>query len=149
VTPFRLPLPAGGYLVPDGLFGLEYAHGASKAYRFFALEADRGTMPIGRSNPNQTSYLGKIAAYREIIAHRVHKAHLGLPNLLVLTLTTSEARVADIMGQTGNQATDGAAFLFKTANTSRLTMPALQLLTAPWPRVGFPPLCIADASAPT
>src|SRR5258708_18593607 len=43
-TPFRLPVPSGRYLVPDGLFGLEYATGASKAYRFFALEADRGTM---------------------------------------------------------------------------------------------------------
>ena len=145
---FRIPVPAGGYLVPDGLFGLEYAHGASKAYRFFALEADRGTMPIGRSNPNQTSYLGKIAAYREIIARRVHKTHLGLPNLLVLTLTTGEARIADIMRQIGHQTGDSAAFLFKSMNPSGLTMPAPQLLIEPWPRVGFPPLCIAETSAP-
>ena len=130
-TPFRVPVPSGGYLVPDGLFGLEYAHGGTKAYRFFALEADRGTMPVGRTNPNQTSYLGKIAAYREIIAHRVHKIHLGLPNLLVLTLTTGEARMADIMGRMGGQAGDSAAFLFKSVDAPSLTTPAPHLLFEP------------------
>ncbi len=148
-APFRLPVPSGGYLVPDGLIGLEYATGASRAYRFFALEADRGTMPIARSNPNQTSYLGKITAYREIITHQVHKTHLGLPNLLVLTLTTGETRMADIMEQIGHTTGGGAAFLFKSVNASGISTPAPQLLTEPpWLRVGFPPLRIADTLAP-
>jgi hypothetical protein len=144
-APFRLPVPSSGYLVPDGLFGLEYVHGASKAYRFFALEADRGTMPVARSHGSQTSYLGKIAAYREIIAHRVHKTHLGLPNLLVLTLTTGEARMADIIGRLGSQAGDNAAFLFKSVSASDLTTPAPQLLFEPWQRAGFPPLRIDES----
>jgi len=148
-TPFRLPVPSGGYVVPDGVFGLEYAHGASKAYRFFALEADRGTMPVTRSNGSQTSYLGKISAYREIIAHRVHKSHLGLPNLLVLTVTTAEARMVDIIGRLGSQTGDNAAFLFRSVSASDLTMPAPQLLSEPWKRAGIPPLCIADAAART
>jgi len=148
-TPFRVPVPSGGYLVPDGLFGLEYAHGGTKSYRFFALEADRGTMPVVRTNPNQTSYLGKIEAYREIIAQRVHKTHLGLPNLLVLTLTTGEARMADIIGRLGDQAGDHPVFLFKAVDASSLTTPAPQLLLEPWQRAGCPPLRIADASAPT
>jgi hypothetical protein len=148
-TPFRFPVPSGGYLVPDGLFGLEYAHSGTKAYRFFALEADRGTMPVVRTNPNQTSYLGKTAAYREIIVRRVHKTHLGLPNLLILTITTGEARMADIIRRLGGKTGDSAAFLFKSVDTSGLTTPAPQLLFEPWQRAGFPPLCIADASAPT
>lgn len=135
--------------MPDGLFGLEYKRGGSKSYRFFALEADRGTMPVARENPKQTSYLGKVTAYREIIEHRVHKAHLRLPNLLVLTLTTGKARMADIIGRLGGQAGDGAAFLFKSTDASGLMMPAPQLLLEPWQRVDSPSLCIADASAQT
>jgi hypothetical protein len=91
--------------VPDGLFGIEYSVGDKKAYRFFALEADRGTMAVARSTAGQISYLGKIASYREIIARRVHKTHLGMPNLLVLALTTGDARMADIIGQLGRPAT--------------------------------------------
>ncbi len=144
-TPFRVPVPSGGYLVPDGLFGLEYAHGGTKAYRFFALEADRGTMPVGRTNRNQTSYLGKIAAYREVIAHRVHKTHLGLPNLLVITVTNGKARMADIMGRLVSHAGDCAAFLFKSVDASNLTTPAPQLLLEPWQRPGLAPLHIAEA----
>ena len=148
-TPFRLPLPSGDHLVPDGLFGLEYGQGVSKAYRFFALEADRGTMPVTRTNPKQTSYLGKIAAYREITAQRVHKTHLGLPNLLVLTLTTGETRMADIIGRLESQTGDNAVLLFKSVSTSDLMTPAPRLLFEPWQRASLPPLCIADASAPT
>jgi len=92
-TPFRIPVPSGGYLVPDGMFGFEYDLGEKKAYRFFALEADRGTMPLVRSDRNQTSLFGKLAAYREIIARQVHKTHLGISTLFVLTITTSQERV--------------------------------------------------------
>ena len=97
LTPWRIPLPSGGYLVPDGLFGLEYIQSGKNAYRFFALEADRGTMPVLRSNALQTSVLGKIAAYREIAMRQVQRSYLGLPNLLVLLLTTSEGRLSNIV----------------------------------------------------
>jgi hypothetical protein len=107
-SPFRIPVPSGGYLVPDGLFGIEYESGGTKAYRFFALEVDRGTMPIARLNPNQTSYLGKIGSYREIIVRQVHKTYLGLPNLLVLTLTTSQRRMTDIIGRLQREQGDNA-----------------------------------------
>jgi Replication-relaxation len=48
-------------IVPDGLFGLEYTHDATTSYRFFALEADRSTMPVTRGNLHQSSYLEKDA----------------------------------------------------------------------------------------
>jgi len=98
-APFRLPVPSGGYLVPDGLFGIEYGASDKKTYRFFALEADRGTMPVTRSNGSQTSYLRKITAYRDIIAHQIHKTHWGLPNLLMLTVTIGETRVQEIVSR--------------------------------------------------
>ncbi len=39
--------------MPDGVFGLEYRSSGAPLYRFFALEIDRGTMPIARAKPGQ------------------------------------------------------------------------------------------------
>jgi hypothetical protein len=141
-TPFRMPLPTGGGVVPDGMFGLEYDNGGNKTYRFFALEADRGTMALSRSDGGQTSYLGKIAAYRDLLAHQVHKIALGIPNLLVLTITTSEPRMREVMRQMEGQADSSAPFLFKTAGPSDLRLPAPGLLSDPWDRAGLPALRI-------
>lgn len=142
-TPLRLPIPSGGYLVPDGVFGIEYRDKGTKTFRFFALEADRGTMPIARTNPKQSSYLGKLAAYGEIVARQVHKTHWGIPNLLVLTLTTSAARASEIVAKldAGNP-----VFLFKVAEEGVLTKPTPELLTESWMRAGHAPLRIAESS---
>jgi len=140
-SPFRAPLPAGGYLVPDGLFGVEYSREETKAYRFFALEADRGTMPVVRSDPKQSSYMGKLAAYRQIIAQRVFKTHWGLPNLLVLTVTTSQSRMTDIVSKLDGEA-DTSAFLFRAVTEQELSRPTAGLLSQPWQRPGTVPLRI-------
>lgn len=138
-TPFRLPVPSGGYLVPDGVFGIEYRDNATKTFRFFALEADRGTMPIARTNPKQTSCLGKLAAYGDIIARQVHKTHWGIPNLLVLTLTTSAARCSEMVAKLG---VGSPAFLFKAVDERTLSKPFPSLLLEPWQRAGHEPLKI-------
>jgi hypothetical protein len=142
-APFRIPVPSGGYIVPDGLFGIEYKLSGKKAYRFFALEADRNTMPVVRSNGRQTSYREKLKAYREIVVQRVHTAHLGLPNFLIITISINEKHTREIMNRLQEKAADNAAFLF-VAITLGLTMPAPQLLSMLYQRVDFPPLCIAD-----
>ena len=142
-TLFRIPVPSGGYLIPDDLFGIEYGSGGTKAYRFFALEADRGTMPIARSSPNQTSYLGKIGSYREIIVRQVHKTYLGLPNLLVLTLTTSHERMTNIIERLQGEQGDNATFLFGAVNDGATRSP-MPLLTAAWQRAGCPSLRIDE-----
>ena len=102
-------------------------------------------MPIVRSNGRQSSYLGKIAAYRDILARRVHKTVLGIPNLIVLTITTSESRVVDIVRSIEGGAGDSAPFLFKTAIAAILRQPAPQLLSEPWLRAGLPALRIDEA----
>ena len=141
-TPFRIPVPSGGYLVPDGLFGIEYGSGEAKTYRFFALEADRGTMPVARSGTGQSSYLAKLASYQKIIGGRIFKPHLGVPNLLVLTLTTSTPRLHEIVRRFEEHSGDRAAFLFKSVDAAELKGPAPQLLSEPWQRSGLPPLAI-------
>lgn len=141
--PLRLPLSSGGSLVPDAVFGIEYGGDDARRYRFFALEADRGTMPIGRTRPGQTSYLGKLAAYREAIGQQVHNVHWGTPNLLVLTLTTGEARMLEIITKLGADASP--AFLFKALEAKALTSPVPQLLSEPWLRAGHAALSIAES----
>ena len=140
-VPFRIPLPSGGRLVPDGLFGIEYGSGETKTYRFFALEADRGTMPVARSSTGQTSYFGKLGAYREVIECGLYKSRLGLPNLLVLTVMLDEKRLSETMRRFGERG-GGATFLFKAAGS--LLAPDPQLLGEPWKRAGLPPLRINE-----
>lgn len=135
-VPYRLPLSTG-FLVPDGLFGLEYQSEGKKTYRFFALEADRGTMPVARTDGTKTSYLAKLAGYQEAIARGLAKSHWGIPNLFVLTVTTSPARMADILGKFDPQSS-GSLFLFKSMEGRALVAPSPRLLHEAWERPGLP-----------
>jgi hypothetical protein len=133
------------------LFGLEYVCGGQKLYRFFALEADRNTIPIKRSNLRQTSWLRKTLAYRQIVAQEIHRIHLALPNLLVLTVTTNEQHMKNIMGLVKKLATEGRStlFLFKTMDSlgdfQKAPAPTPHMLTEPWQRVGHEALAICEA----
>jgi hypothetical protein len=129
-------------LIADAVFGIEYL--PSKSFRFFALEADRNQEPVMRNNLSQTSYLRKILQYREV-AKGTYKTHWGLPNLLVLNVTTSEQHMQNIMTLV-NKMTDrkGASYLlFKTmpslASLERAPAPDATMLTEPWSRAGFEP----------
>jgi hypothetical protein len=146
--PFRIPASAGLGVIPDALFGLEYRSGEQKTYRFFALEADRGTMPVARSDKRQTSYLGKLAAYREIRAKGLPKSYLGVSTLFVLTLTTSPARVKEIMSGFLEEGREDPCFLFKAIGSDPRAMaaPAAHLLREPWQRAGETPLVIAGST---
>jgi Replication-relaxation len=137
--------------IPDGLFGLEYAREGQKLYRFFALEADRNTIPVKRTNLAQTSYLRKVLAYRQIVLQDIQRTHLGLPNLLVLTVTTNEQHMRNIMALVKELATDGKStlFLFKTMSSlgdfQKAPAPTPRMLTEPWQRVGYEALSINEA----
>jgi hypothetical protein len=141
--PFKFPATAvSPAIVPDALFGVEYVSGQAKAYRFFALEADRGSMPVVRSNSALTSLMAKVAAYREIIARKIHRTRLGIPTLLVLTVTTHETRAKELLKQTEAQFGASPIFLFKSVEDSDFTTPVSRLLFEPWERAGLPRLPI-------
>ncbi len=75
-------------LIPDALFGLEYRKGSRKSYRFFLVEADRGTEPTRASRFNRKSHLRNFLQYREYVGRGLYKDHLGLTaGLLVLNVT--------------------------------------------------------------
>jgi hypothetical protein len=89
---------------PDELFGLRTPTTGKASY--FMLERDRGEMPVHRrKSKDQTYYAKKMLAYHE--ANRVgeHVEELGLPSFRVLTVTTSKARV-DQMIEAQKELTD-------------------------------------------
>lgn len=148
--PLRIPCwgtASANCVAPDALFGLEYRSGEKKSYRFFALEIDRATMPVTRSRCDQTSYLAKLMAYRDVLAREAHKSHFGLPNLLVLTVTTSERHKANILSALTGAIGGSTAFLFKAVARRRLidgmSCADPSILLGPWDRAGHPPQCIA------
>ena len=134
-----------------GCFGLEYVRDGQRLYRFFALEADRNTVPIKRSNVRQSSYLRKVLAYRQIVAQDIQKTLPGeCQNLIVLTVTNNERHMRNIMAMVEELAVDGKSslFLFRTIEWSG-GFPAsagadADMLTAPWQRVGYEPLAISE-----
>jgi len=132
--------------LPDGLFGLEYSQSGAKTYRFFALEIDRGTMPVSRTNALQTSYVGKILNYHSALSREAHRHRWGLPNLLVLTVTLTEPRMMSIMSALNQLPVCKSVFLFATCTprcSSRVSLgrdASLPLQT--WGRVGLPPMSI-------
>ncbi len=130
-------------LIPDALFGLEYTGSdGAKRYRFFALEADRNTIPVRRPNLNQSSYLKKLLAYREIAARKIYTSHLGIPNLMVLTVTTNTRHMQNIMELLLELTECGSKlFLFKTMSAlgdfQQAPKPTPHMLTESWQRVGY------------
>jgi hypothetical protein len=104
-------------LVPDFLFGLRYPDGSR---RCFMVEIDRGTMPVSRSDPSQTSFALKMRAYLAAHAAGLHQQSYGWKAFRVLTVTTDQNRVAlmaNALRQISNPRGPGAAlFLFSTRN---------------------------------
>ncbi len=140
--PFQLTTSEGLSVIPDALFGIEYQHDDRKTYRFFALEADRGTMPIARTANTGTSILAKFEAYRSILSQEIYRSRLGIPNLLVLTMTTNPARAAEMVQRCETLTADGRQFLFRAfAGT---TIPDQSALSQPWQRPCMPPLQISE-----
>jgi hypothetical protein len=128
-------------LVPDAVFGLEYAAEGHKLYRFFALEAERANR-VYCHNLHQTSWLKKVLAYREIIAKKTCQSHFGLPNLMVMAVTPTPAKIETmkrlIMEVTQDRGS--TQFLFQSIPVlgwgSRPSEPSVELFAGPWSRAG-------------
>lgn len=80
-------------LVPDLVFGLRLPDGSR---RCFMVEIDRGTMPIVRTNPTQTSFARKMRVYLAAYAAKQHERHFGWKTFRVLTITTDADRMSSM-----------------------------------------------------
>lgn len=117
-------------LIPDKVFGFDNIAARKRSY--FFVEADRGTMPVTRSHPRQTSFqqkiLGYLAGSRPV---NLHGQHFGIGNFRVLTITTSQERIVSMI-EAVREATKGTGsnqFLF-TDHASLQKSP--DVLTLEW-----------------
>jgi hypothetical protein len=99
--------------IPDKVFGLDNTQARKRSY--FLYEADRGTMPITRTHPRQTSFQQKVLGYLAGGgSENAHGKRFGIGNFRVLTVTTSPQRVetmiAAVKAATGG--TGSRQFLF-------------------------------------
>jgi len=144
---------ASFHLAPDAIFGIEYTMGQEQLYRFFALEAERSNRIAG-GDLAQTSFLKKALAYLEIAESQAYRHRLGLPNLSVLVVAPSDARVQrmlDLLGEL-TQGQGSGLFLFRAVPVLGWPRQGPQsdteLLTAPWRRAGRDDFRIAAAGSP-
>lgn len=146
-NPLAIALRAGGVLIPDQLFGLEYPGPDGKPrYRFFALEADRGTEPIRPRDLERSSIARKLAGYLEARQTSAFHERFGIPNLLVLTVTTSATRIDSMLALlgtlTGASPEGAAGMLFKSRpefGRYWQSPPVMgDLFTDPWTRTTAP-----------
>ncbi len=86
------------WIIPDRLFGLQFLdRPKGKDTRYFAVEYDRGSMPVTRSNIHQSSYLRKFLGYASTYQQQLHRKHLGVEFFYVLNVTTNAERVDNLI----------------------------------------------------
>lgn len=116
------------FVIPDAAFCLRPV-GESPIW--FFLEFDRGTMPVVRSDPNQTSFIRKIHAYQETRrAGTLWKRH-QIPGFRVLVVTESRKRLRSLQKATTDcfQRGESSMFLFTCLNDFRKQP---DILSAAW-----------------
>lgn len=139
-------------LIPDAVFGLEYVTEQGSRFRFYALEADRATEPTTSSTFHRKSFERHLLQYAQYIEAGEYREHLKLTApMLVLNVTTSEARAARMMTLTGEHFPEGNNYqlfaiwdAFSTPFTPPVPKP--DLLTGNWHRQGFQPIELISCS---
>lgn len=99
-------------VIPDRVFGLEF----SGKQCWYFLEADRDTMPINRSNLDQSSFQRKLLAYGATWSQNLHRTRFGWQRFRVLTVTTNCQRVQGMIEACQGLAHGHGLFLFAEAN---------------------------------
>ena len=136
-------------LMPDALFGLEYQSTGKRSYRFFVLEADRGTEPTTSHNFARKSHLRNVLQYHAYIGGGAYKQHLNLTApLLLLTVSSDEAKLRKMMRVTADTTGDSgdAYMLFQHAPVFgpvfKPPKPSTEFLSGEWWRAGLSPFLI-------
>jgi hypothetical protein len=126
----------------NGPFGIRYTDGT---VRFLSLEAEH-TNQVDCSNLTKTSFLKKYLAIRYLMEHKLHTMHWGIPNLITLVVTSSQARIDTmkelIMRETNGKGSSYIAFAIVPVLEDPFTAakPAPELFTQGWQRAGHPDL---------
>jgi Replication-relaxation len=124
---------------PDAVFRI--------SEKYYALEADRGTEPVERNNLQQSSFLRKFLQIKHVFQSQLYKTDWNLDNLMVLVVTIDVGRT--IRSYLENKLKWKSSFILfhsapSLASTIKSPVPALNLITEPWQRVGYPPFSFLD-----
>lgn len=99
-------------LAPDRVFSLRRTNfGDSSGHEVYFLEADRGTMPIVRSNSRQSSIAKKFLAYEATWSQRLHVKRYGITRFRTLVVTQSPGRAANILDHVRSRSRGQGLFL--------------------------------------
>ena len=79
-------------IIPDALYGIDYGG----KYKFWALEADRGTEPIRGRGRLGSNLEAKIRGYVCVLDNDAHRLAWGIPVLVVRIVTGNTIRAANI-----------------------------------------------------
>ncbi len=130
-------------LIPDAIFGLEYKVKRKSYYRFFLVEADRGTEPTTSANFHRKSHERNLLQYRDYIGNGRYKEHLGLTSsLLVLNVLTDAKKMEKMLALTREMSgrAGNSYMLFQMIDgfgeTLKPPKPVLELLNEKWERAG-------------
>lgn len=134
-------------LIPDALFGLEYLTDAGPRYRFFLVEADRGTEPMNTNNWSRKSWQRSLAQYRTYVGDGLYRAHLNLTApLVVLVVVTDEQKIKTFIAKCAKSRFITPPILFQTVSgftpIFKPSKPFEHLLIGPWSRIGQAPFRI-------
>lgn len=126
-------------LIPDALFGLEYLTDAGPRYRFFLVEADRGTEPMTTTNWNRKSWMRSLAQYRAYVGGGMYRDHLRLTApIMVLVVGTEQNKVERMVRLTRNEGSAEPWLLFTAIDgfgpVFRPQDPISDLLDRQWQR---------------
>jgi DNA-binding Lrp family transcriptional regulator len=110
---WRVNIPGGPActVIPDRVFGLEYADGTQA---WFVLEADRATMPVSRRSLERSSFRRKLLAYQATWAQNLHH-QFGWRRFRVLTVTTDLERIRGMIEACQRLRQGRGLFLFMNA----------------------------------
>ena len=115
-------------VIPDAAFAI---HDGDTHQAYLVLEVDRGTMPVTRSDPSQTSFLRKVHAYRETRQAGVLWKRWGVPGFRVLVVTESRQRMESLQRATAECFRFGRSTMFLFAVAGDLIESA-DPLDGPW-----------------
>lgn len=101
-------------IIPDRLFRFQYANNTQHN---FALEQDRGTMTVGTNRTplsGRSSFRKKLIVYSNLWRQGLHTKRWGFQRFRVLTITTSEDRIAAILEAQRQVTSIHGLFLYST-----------------------------------
>ena len=81
------------WLKPDRFLGIEFENrAANQNVRYYAIELDRGTMPIKSASMDKASIQRKFLAYQMTYDEKLLKEHFAIPHAYVLFICHSDRR---------------------------------------------------------